>query len=46
MVLTLITGSAHRQILYMLIKAKLFVVEQRFLLFTNEHHACCCRGLD
>lgn len=45
-VLTPITGFLHRTILYMLIMAKLFVVEQLFLLFTNEHHVCCRCSLD
>ena len=45
-VLTPIRGVVHCRILYMLIMAKLFVVEQLFLLFTNEYHVCCCCSLD
>lgn len=44
-VLTPIRGIFCCKIHYMLIMAKLFVVEQLFVLFTNEHHACAAVAL-
>lgn len=44
-VLTPIRGFVCCKIIYMLIMAKLFVVEQLFVLFTNEHHACAATAL-
>lgn len=44
-VLTPIRGFVCCKIIYMLIMAKLFVAEQLFVLFTNEHHACAAAAL-